>query len=172
VNEGSEGGSPGLFTTVLAIDGEPSLISRRGGRGHRLEGRGAAVSLGGGLGGEGGPEERSEWPVRTAALGSGRRRRPAQAEEIEGAGGGQWCRSSGEATCGGRCGGMLREEAVLGGQGRGGEGAERSGRAFGGCRGKRRDDFSYELTARRGDARGGGYMCYAWSGRCGVRPAL
>jgi hypothetical protein len=39
-------------------------------------------------------------------------------------GGGRRCRSSGEATRGGRCGGTVEEEATLGGQGRGGVGAE------------------------------------------------
>jgi hypothetical protein len=39
-------------------------------------------------------------------------------------GGGRRCRSSGEATRGGRCGGTVGEEAALRGQGRGGKGAE------------------------------------------------
>jgi hypothetical protein len=51
-------------------DGELVSISRRGGRGPRLEGRGAAVSSGGGHGDEGGPRERSKWLVRAEALGS------------------------------------------------------------------------------------------------------
>jgi hypothetical protein len=37
VNEGLEGSSPGLSTIVLAADGEPVSISRRGGRGHHSE---------------------------------------------------------------------------------------------------------------------------------------
>jgi hypothetical protein len=56
VKEGLEGGSLGLSTVALATDGEPVSISRRGGRGHRLVGRGVAVSSRGGRGGEGGPE--------------------------------------------------------------------------------------------------------------------
>jgi hypothetical protein len=73
VNEGSEGGSPGLSMVALAADGEPALISRRGGRGHPLGGRGATVSLGIGCDDEGGPGGWLEWPVCVAALGSGRR---------------------------------------------------------------------------------------------------
>jgi hypothetical protein len=73
VNEGLEGGSLGLSTVVLTADGEPTSISRRGGRGRQLGGWGAAVSLGGGRGGEGGLGGRSEWPVRVTTLGNGRR---------------------------------------------------------------------------------------------------
>jgi hypothetical protein len=62
VNEGLEGGSPGLSTVVLAADGESTSISRRGGRGRRLGGQG------GGRGDEGGPGGGSEWLVRAAAL--------------------------------------------------------------------------------------------------------
>jgi hypothetical protein len=40
---------------VLAADGESASISRRGGKGRRLRGWGAEVSLGGGHGSEGGP---------------------------------------------------------------------------------------------------------------------
>jgi hypothetical protein len=60
VSDGSEGGSPGLSTMVLVVDGEPTSISQRGGRGRPLRGRGAAVSLGRGRGGEGYPGGRSE----------------------------------------------------------------------------------------------------------------
>jgi hypothetical protein len=42
--------------------------------------------------------------------------------------------------------------------------------AFYGCHGKRRDGFSHGPTARRGDARGDGYMRHAWS-RHGGRSA-
>jgi hypothetical protein len=63
--------------------------------------------------------------------------------------------------------------SALGAEERGDEGAEADGEsraewvAFGSCRRKRRDGFSYGPTARRGDTRGGGYMRRAWSGRGG-----
>jgi hypothetical protein len=59
---------------VLAADGEPASISRRGGRGRRLGGQGVPVSLGGGRGGKGGPGGGSEWLVHAAALGLLKRR--------------------------------------------------------------------------------------------------
>jgi hypothetical protein len=55
------------------------MIGRRGGGGCQLGGRGVAVSSSKGRGGEGGPRERSEWPIRVVVLGSGRRRWPARA---------------------------------------------------------------------------------------------
>jgi hypothetical protein len=45
--------------------------------------------------------------------------------------------------------------------------AERSGQAFGGYHGKRRDGFSYGPTARQGDAWDDGCMRRSWSGRGG-----
>jgi hypothetical protein len=41
-NKRSEGGSPELSTAVLAVDGEPAVEARAGGRGGRRLGRGAA----------------------------------------------------------------------------------------------------------------------------------
>jgi hypothetical protein len=61
-------------STVTQLSGGESMtIGRRGGGGHRLGGRGVAVSSSGGRGGEGIPGEWSEWPVHAAALDSGRR---------------------------------------------------------------------------------------------------
>jgi hypothetical protein len=44
------------------------MAGQRSSGGRQLGGRGAAVSLGGGHGSEGGPGERSEWLVRALAL--------------------------------------------------------------------------------------------------------
>jgi hypothetical protein len=72
VNEGSEGGSSGLSTSVLATDGEPVSISQRGGRGCRLGGQGAVWRSRGAQDGEdeagGGPA----WADVAKVLGGGR----------------------------------------------------------------------------------------------------
>jgi hypothetical protein len=49
--------------------GTPPAIGWRSSGGHRLGGQGAAMSLGGGHGGEGGLRERSEWLVHAVTLG-------------------------------------------------------------------------------------------------------
>jgi hypothetical protein len=47
---------------------EPAVVGRRRGGGHRLEGRGATVSSGGGRGYEGRLRGRSELPVHVVVL--------------------------------------------------------------------------------------------------------
>jgi hypothetical protein len=83
----------------LVADGKPASISQRGGRGHRLVGRGGVVSSGGGRGSEGGLRERSEWLVCVAALGSSWRW-PARVEDLlvaVGVRSGTWAPRGGDA---------------------------------------------------------------------------
>jgi hypothetical protein len=59
----------GPSTIAHVGGGTPPVAGWRSRGGHRLIGRGAAVSLGGGRAGEGGLGEWSEWLVHAAALG-------------------------------------------------------------------------------------------------------
>jgi hypothetical protein len=121
------------------------MIGRRGGGGRRLGGRGVAVSSSGGRGGEGGPGERSEWPVHAAALNSGRRRWPARAEGIEGVAVVDDVAARGRQLVAGSA--VARSERRLHSEDRGVAAKEQSGVAsLGDCRRKRRNDISNEPT--------------------------
>jgi hypothetical protein len=135
-------------STVTQLSGGESMtIGRRGGGGHRLGGRGVAVSSSGGRGGEGSPGEWSEWPVHAAALDSGRRRCPARAEGIEGVAVVDNVAARGRQLVAG--GAVARSERRLRSKDRGMAEKEWSGVAsLGGCRGKRRNGVSHGSTTR------------------------
>jgi hypothetical protein len=123
------------------------MIGRRGGGGCQLGGRGVAVSSSKGRGGEGGPRERSEWPIRVVVLGSGRRRWPARA----GGGGIEGVAVVDDVAARGRQlvarGAVARSERRLRSEDRGVAAKEWSGVAsLGGCRGKRRNIVSQGPT--------------------------
>jgi hypothetical protein len=128
-------------TATQSSGGESTMIGRRGGGGRRLGGRGVAVSSSGGRGGEGGPGERSEWPVHAAALNSGRRRWPARAEGIEGVAVVDDVAARGRQLVAGSA--VARSERRLHSEDRGVAAKEQSGVAsLGDCRRKRRNDIS------------------------------
>jgi hypothetical protein len=135
-------------TVTQSSGGKSTTIGRRGGGGRQLEGRGVAVRSSGGRGGEGGPRERSEWPVHVAALDSGRRQWPAQAAGIEGVAVVDDVAARGRQFVAG--GAVARSERRLRSEDRGVAMKEQSGVvSLGGCRGKRRNSVSHGPTTRR-----------------------
>jgi hypothetical protein len=167
---GGGGAHRGGHPTTKQVDGgESATAGRRRGGEHRLGVHGAAFNLSGGHCSDGRARRWSKVALdrKAASITEGGGWLSASTVSCRG----WWLRGQlgvaqrrTRVVWGGR---RLEQRSTVMWEQRQTTRAERSGRVFGGCHGKRRDGFSHGLTARRGDARGGGCMRHMWSGHGG-----